>query len=84
MRKRNISIDGKILSFHQIYALQLLEKFVEGQSSGSYFSYELNLITKQGARHNLLNHGDKEYLLSDMVKLSRLFRVPVWNKGVGV
>lgn len=79
-QKRKIIIDGTVLHFKQVYALQVLQKFVEGGSSAGYFSYELNLVTKDGDRHNLLNHGDKDYILSDMIKLSRLFKVPVWNK----
>ena len=81
-RKRKVVIGGKILPFQQAYALQVLEKFIEGNSSGSYFCYELNLITQKGDRYNLLNHGDKQYLLSDMVKISKFLNIPVWNKGV--
>jgi hypothetical protein len=81
--KRKIIIDGKIIPFKEVYSLQVLEKFTEGgSSSGSYFSYELNLITNKGTRHNLLNHGDKTYILSDMMKISKLLKVPVWNKRV--
>ncbi|RBW59719.1 hypothetical protein DS884_08260 [Tenacibaculum sp. E3R01] len=82
-RKRKIIVGGEILSFQQVYALQVLQKFTEGSSSsGSYFSYELNLVTNKGDRFNLLNHGDKQYLLSDMIKISKLLNVPVWNAGV--
>lgn len=81
-QKRKMIIGGKILPFKDAYALQVLQKFIEGNSSGSYFCYELNLVTKDGERYNLLNHGDKQYLLSDMVKVSKLLKVPVWNKGV--
>ncbi|WP_233900026.1 hypothetical protein [Tenacibaculum piscium] len=82
-RKRKIIVGGKILLFQEVYALQVLEKFISGSSSsGSYFSYELNLITKDGTRYNLLNHGDKTYILSDMIKISQLLKVPVWNNGV--
>ncbi|WP_435260753.1 hypothetical protein [Tenacibaculum sp. nBUS_03] len=82
-RKRKIIIGDQSICFKQVYALQALQKFIEGGSSrGSYFSYELNLVTKNGDRFNLLNHGDKEYLLSDMVKISKLLHVPVWNQGV--
>jgi len=81
-QKRKVIVDGEILTFKQIYALQVLEKFIEGNSSGSYLSYELNIITHNGDRYNLLNHGDKDYMLSDMIKLSSLFKVPVWNRGV--
>lgn len=81
-RKRKIITSGETLQFQQVYALQVLEKFSSGGSSGGYFSYELNLITNKGARYNLLNHGDKTYILSDMMKISKLLKVPVWNKGV--
>lgn len=82
MRKRTVIAGGERLPFNQIHALQVLQKFVQGSSSGGYFCYELNVVTKNGARHNLLNHGDKTYLLSDTVKISRILRVPVWNMGV--
>ncbi|WP_299106441.1 hypothetical protein [uncultured Tenacibaculum sp.] len=80
--KRKMVVGGKILPFKDAYALQVLEKFIEGNSSGSYFCYEVNLVTKDGDRYNLLNHGDKEYLLSDMVKISKALNIPVWNRGV--
>ncbi|WP_435253797.1 hypothetical protein [Tenacibaculum sp. A30] len=80
--KRNVLVDGEIVPFQQVYALQVLSKFVEGNKSGGYHCYEVNLVTQSGERYNLLNHGDKEYLLSDMVKISRFLKVPVWNKGV--
>ncbi|MCD8453754.1 hypothetical protein PJW08_01930 [Tenacibaculum finnmarkense] len=82
-RKRKIIVGAELLTFQQVHALQVLEKFISGSSSsGSYFSYELNLITKNGVRYNLLNHGDKTYILSDMLKISKLLKVPVWNNGV--
>ncbi|WP_417799293.1 hypothetical protein [Tenacibaculum sp.] len=81
-QKRKVLIDGEIIAFQQVYALQVLSKFVQGNNSGGYYCYEVNLVTQSGKRHNLLNHGDKEYLLSDMVKISRFLKVPVWNNGV--
>lgn len=81
-RKQQMVLDGKKRPFREAYALQVLQKFIEGNSSGSYYCYELNLVTKTGERINLLNHGDKTYLLSDMVKISRFLKVPVWNGGV--
>lgn len=82
-RKRKLIVDNKILDFHQLHALQVLEKLVHGSSSsGSYMCYEVNVVTKQGERHNLLNHGDKVFILSDMAKLSKILSLPVWNRGV--
>ena len=82
MARKILIVDGKKVPFREIYAIQLLKKFVEGNSSGSYYSYELNIVTKKGERHNLLNHGDKMFLLSDTVKISQILKVPVWNAGV--
>ncbi|GFD71590.1 hypothetical protein [Tenacibaculum mesophilum] len=81
-QKRKVLVDGEIISFQQVYALQVLSKFIQGNKSGGYHCYEVNLVTQSGERYNLLNHGDKEYLLSDMVKISRFLKVPVWNNGV--
>jgi hypothetical protein len=82
-QKRKIILgDAEIVPFQQTYALQVLEKFIPGKSSGGYFCYEVNLITKEGKRFNLLNHGDKQYILSDMMKISKLLNIPVWNKNV--
>jgi len=81
-QKRKVLVDGETIPFQQVYALQVLSKFVEGNKSGGYYCYEVNLVTQNGERHNLLNHGDKEYLLSDMVKISRFLKVPVWNMNV--
>lgn len=81
-QKRKVLVGGEIIPFQQVYALQVLSKFVQGNKSGGYYCYEVNLVTQSGERHNLLNHGDKEYLLSDMVKISRFLKVPVWNNGV--
>ncbi|WP_141402430.1 hypothetical protein [Sediminicola luteus] len=82
IRKRIMVVDAKKRSFQEAYALQVLQKFVAGNSSGGYYCYELNLVTDTGERINLLNHGDKDYLLSDMVMISRFLKVPVWNRGV--
>ncbi|WP_425657088.1 hypothetical protein [Tenacibaculum ascidiaceicola] len=81
-QKRKVLVDGEIIPFQQVYALQVLSKFIQGNKSGGYYCYEVNLVTQNGERYNLLNHGDKEYLLSDMVKISRFLKVPVWNNGV--
>ena len=81
-QKRKILVGSEIIPFQQVYALQVLSKFIEGNKSGGYYCYEVNLVTQNGERHNLLNHGDKQYLLSDMVKISRFLKVPVWNRNV--
>lgn len=80
--QHKLKINNLLLNFNQLYAMQLLQKFVEGNRAGGYYCYELNVVTKDGTRYNLLNHGDKEVMLSDMVKLSAIFKLPVWNANV--
>ncbi|MDY8136734.1 hypothetical protein [Aquimarina sp. 2201CG5-10] len=78
--KRKIVVEGIMLPFEQVIALQVLEKFVEGNNSGSFYSYEMNLVTKKGDRYNLLNHGDKTALMNDVILLGDVLKVPVWSK----
>lgn len=79
LQKQKIIVDGQMISFKEAYALQVLKKFIQNNSSGSYFSYELNLVTQNGTRHNLLSHGSKEVLLYDTASLQRILKIPVWD-----
>ncbi|WP_299710370.1 hypothetical protein [uncultured Tenacibaculum sp.] len=81
-QKQTIKVEGETIGFNQLHALQVLHKFIQGSKTGGYYCYELNLVTKQGERFNLLNHGDKTFMLSDMVKISNALKLPVWNMGV--
>lgn len=67
--------------FREIGALQILEKFVRGSGSngGSYLTYELNLVTRDGKRVNVISHGGYRQLAEDAGKLAELLRVPLWD-----
>ncbi|KXX71393.1 hypothetical protein [Flammeovirga sp. SJP92] len=81
--QRMIFSASEIIPFQQIHALQVLQKISRSSSSSSsYPCYEVNLVTKKGERHNLFNHGDKTFILSDMAKISKELQLPVWNSGV--
>jgi len=81
-KEQTIHIEGKVLKFNDLHALQLIQKFVQGNRGGGYTCYELILVTKRAKRYSLLNHGDKTFILSDMVKISQILNLPVWNSGV--
>ena len=75
-RKGNLKV-----SLSSIYAIQLLTEFVEnsGNSGGSFYSYELNLVLQSGERINVMDHGVKSLIEQDAIVLSRFLKVPVWN-----
>lgn len=61
-----------------IHALQLLSEYIRGDKS-SYYSYELNLVLKNGDRLNVMDHGDYEALRRDAATLGEFLDRPVWD-----
>ena len=52
---------------------------IEGGDKSSYYSYELNLVLEDGARLNVVDHGDLKALQADAEILSEYLQVPVWD-----
>jgi hypothetical protein len=61
-----------------IHALQLISEYCRG-SKRSYYSYELNLVLRNGRRINVMDHGDCEKLREDAQTLSQFLERPVWD-----
>ena len=61
-----------------IHALQLVSEYIRGDKK-NYYSYELNLVTRDGQRHNVIDHGDRSDLVIDANKLSDFLGKPVWD-----
>lgn len=64
--------------FEQIHALQLIAEHCSGNNS-NYFSYELNLILKDGSRINVFDHGKLAAAREDAEKLAGFMDRPLWN-----
>jgi len=62
----------------EIHALQLLSEYCRGNKS-SYYSYELNLVLKDGSRINVVDHGNRTRLREDAAVLAALLDKPVWD-----
>jgi hypothetical protein len=62
-----------------IHALQILSEYCSGGKNSSYYSYELNLVLKDGARKNVVDHGNIKKLREDAEKLADFLNVPVWD-----
>lgn len=64
-----------------IHAFQLITEHVRG-SERSFYSYELNLVLKDGSRHNVMDHGNIDELRRDAETLSKFMNKPVWDLTV--
>lgn len=61
-----------------IHALQIIAEYIQSKNQ-SYYSYELNLVLKDGHRINVVDHGKRKKLLEDAEVLAGFLGVPVWN-----
>lgn len=68
----------KIVKLADVHALQIVAERVKGDNR-SYFSFELNLVTKSGRRFNIIDHGDRYAIQKDARLISEFLEVPVWN-----
>lgn len=62
---------------NDIYAFQLISEYVRGKNS--YYSYELNIVRKDGSRVNVVDHGNKTKLKQDAQTLSLFLNKPLWD-----
>lgn len=61
-----------------IHAIQILRECCRCDRQ-SFYSYELNLVLKDGSRMNVIDHGKLEIIRKDTQKLAEFLNVPVWD-----
>jgi hypothetical protein len=61
-----------------IHAIQLIREYIRSDKS-SYYSYELNLVLKDGTRLNVIDHGNSNSIRQDAKILSEFIGKPVWD-----
>jgi len=75
-----------------IHAIQLIAEMVgderqrfrsSSENSSPFLSYELNLVTHEGKRYTVIDHGSRNRLIEDGEALGRFLGVPVWNGILG-
>jgi hypothetical protein len=74
--KNNIDRAVKIKN---ITSLQIVNKIITSKHALGYPCYELNLLTKNGRRVNVLNHNDLDQLKSDAEKLAAFLSVELMD-----
>jgi hypothetical protein len=60
-----------------IHALQIVSEYIKSDKK-SYYSYELNIVLKDGRRINVIDHGKKDKVQEDAKTLSLFLGKPVW------
>ncbi len=63
-----------------IHALQLIAEYISGKNS--YYSYELNLVLRDGKRINLIDHGNLAKIREDAKTLSLFLGKPLWDATI--
>ena len=63
----------------EIEAIQILSRRNSQHKGGSYTSWEINIVSKDGQRLNVMSHGHHESIKSDAQLLGHFLGVPVWD-----
>ena len=77
-------LEGKLSRGEVVYglsgfcAIQLIRRYVGG-SRLSYYSYEMNLIRRDGTRVNVVVHGNLRLIRKDADLLGQYLEIPVWD-----
>ncbi|MEM7415849.1 MAG: hypothetical protein AAF389_10165 [Gemmatimonadota bacterium] len=61
-----------------VHALQLISELCTSKDS-RYYSYELNLVLRDGRRMNVVDHGNHVSIREQADTLSAFLEVPVWD-----
>lgn len=65
-------------SLSKIHAIQLIREYVHDHKN-SYYSYEINVVDKDGCRWNVTDHGNLRAIRMDAKLLGDYLGVPVWD-----
>jgi hypothetical protein len=78
--KLNFSYDNikNCTPLERIYAFQIISEYCHSDKS-SYYSYELNLVLKDGSRLNVVDHGNAAAIRKDAELLGEFLGIPVWD-----
>ena len=81
-RKKRLFQGGKSPEFpinlQRIRGVQILKEWVSGSES-SYDSYELNAVLEDASRVLVVDHGNRDQLVSDAEVLAAFLGVPLWD-----
>ncbi len=76
--EQELSLLKKSTRLNEIAAIQIIPERLSGKNS-TYTSWEINLISHDAQRLNVMDHGNKRSIQQDAQKLSEFLGVPVWE-----
>lgn len=68
---------GSFARLDAVHALQLIAEYISGKNS--YYSYELNLVLKDGKRIPVIDHGNLDRMREDAGTLALFLAKPLWD-----
>jgi hypothetical protein len=71
---------AKYVRLELVHALQIVAEYISGKNS--FYSYELNLVLKNGNRINVVDHGKRNNLAEDAGVLAEFLGIPVWDATI--
>ena len=78
----NAKGSGRFARLDDVHALQVISEYCSGGKS-RYYSYELNLVLKNGERINVVDHGNRTRLREDAEHLAAFLGKPLWDATTG-
>lgn len=79
--RQTVKTRGRKIPFNSIKAIQILAELVVSKDSGSFHSYEMNLVFEDGSRENIMDHGDINRIIRDSRRIADLIGIPLWVEG---
>jgi hypothetical protein len=70
-------IADNFIRLDQVHAIQLIAEYISGKNS--YYSYELNLVMKDGKRITVVDHGNRTGIRDDAKTLAMFLGKPLWD-----
>jgi len=70
---------GKHTRISEIHAIQLLAELCNGGKNADFYSFELNLVLKNGQRLSVIDHGNEQKIRNDCNMLAKFLSVPIWE-----
>ena len=78
-REQQFSSLKKSTRHSEIAAIQVIAERISGNKGSNYTSWEINLVSGDGQRLNVMDHGKKASIIEDAQRLGEFLGVPVWE-----
>jgi hypothetical protein len=76
---RVLKLKNQLISFGEIYAVQVIKEYCRGSEGPGYWSYELNLVKPSGERMHLVDHANGKQILENALLISQMVQCKFWD-----